>query len=93
MSEFREETVTGHNDIDGTGNGTLPPVGEEIHMPAHSIIPLLNAATLAGAIVSITLAWALVILFGVLWLWTTIRWIADTRRDINELPLDHSAHH
>jgi len=23
---------------------------------------------------------------------TTIRWVADTRRDIAQLPLDHSSH-
>jgi hypothetical protein len=73
-------------------NGTVPPVGEEIHMPAPSILPLLNAAALSLTIVSVTLSWVLVIVFGFLFLVTTIRWIADTRRDIAELPLDHSAH-
>jgi hypothetical protein len=73
-------------------NGLVPPVGEEIHMPAPSILPLLNAAALSLTIVSVTLSWVLVIVFGILFLITTIRWIADTRRDIAELPLDHSAH-
>ncbi len=26
----------------------------------------------------------------IVFLWTTIRWVADVRRDIAELPLDHS---
>jgi hypothetical protein len=73
-------------------NGLVPPVGEEIHMPAPSILPLLNAAALSLKIVSVTLSWVLVIVFGFLFLVTTIRWIADTRRDIAELPLDHSHH-
>jgi len=73
-------------------NGSAPPVGEEIHMPAASILPLLNAAALAGAIVSITLSWLLVAVFLALFLITTIRWVADVRRDIAELPLDHSHH-
>jgi Flp pilus assembly protein TadB len=73
-------------------NGTAPPVGEEIHMPAPSIIPLFNAAALALAIVCITLSWVLVAVFGFVFLVTTIRWIADTRRDIAALPLDHSSH-
>jgi hypothetical protein len=30
--------------------------------------------------------------FGVAFLATTIRWVADVRRDIAELPLDHSHH-
>ena len=73
-------------------NGLVPPVGEEIHMPAPSILPLINAAALSLGIVSITLSWWLVGVFGFLFLVTTIRWIADTRRDISQLPLDHSSH-
>ena len=73
-------------------NGSAPPAGEEIHMPASSIIPLVNSAALAGAIVTITLSWWLVAVCLTVFLITTIRWIADTRRDIAELPLDHSHH-
>ena len=73
-------------------NGAVAPAGEEIHMPAPSILPLINAAALALAIVSITLSWYLVIFAGIIFLWTTIRWIADIRRDIAELPLDHASH-
>ena len=73
-------------------NGTIPPVGEEIHMPAPSVIPLVNAAALALAIVSITLSWYIVAFGGIVFLLTTVRWIADTRRDIAALPLDHQSH-
>jgi hypothetical protein len=72
--------------------GTVPPVGEEIHMPASSVLPLLNAAALAGTIVSVTFNVVLCVLFGIAFLWTTAIWIRDTRRDIAELPLDHSHH-
>ena len=72
--------------------GTVPPVGEEIHMPASSVLPLINAAALAGAIVTITFNTVLCILLAIVWLWTTIIWVRDTRRDIAELPLDHSHH-
>ena len=70
----------------------VAPVGEQIHMPAPSILPLINAAALAVMIVSITLSWYLVILAGIVFLWTTIRWVLDVRRDIAELPLDHASH-
>lgn len=72
--------------------GTAPPVGEEIHMPESSILPLLNAAALSGAIVTITFNTVLCILFVIAFVWTTVRWIRDTRRDIAALPLDHSHH-
>ena len=37
-----------------------PPAGEEVHMPAPSMLPVINAAALAIAIVSITLSWYIV---------------------------------
>ncbi len=69
----------------------IPPAGEEIHMPAPSLIPIINAAALAIAIVSITLTWYFVALGGLVFLVTAAKWIADVRRDIAELPLEH--HH
>ena len=72
--------------------GTVPPVGEEIHMPASSVLPLINAAALAGAIVCITFNTVLCILLAIVFLWTTVIWVRDTRRDIAQLPLDHSHH-
>jgi Flp pilus assembly protein TadB len=78
--------------LEAPDQGTVPPVGEEVHMPGSSIIPLLNAAALACTIVSVTLSPVLVIAFGIAFIWTTAIWIRDTRRDIAELPLDHSHH-
>jgi hypothetical protein len=69
-----------------------PPVGEEIHMPEPSVLPLYNAAALAFAIVSITLSWWLVAVGGLVFLVTAGIWIASTRRDIADLPLDHDHH-
>lgn len=71
----------------------VPPTGEQIHMPAPSVLPLINAAGLAFAIVSITLSWYLVAIGLIVFLGTAIRWIADTRRDIAELPLEHDDEH
>ena len=71
---------------------STPPVGEEIHMPAPSVLPLVNAAALAFAIVSITISWWLVAFGAVVFLITTVRWIADTRHEISQLPLEHEHH-
>jgi Cytochrome c oxidase subunit IV len=70
----------------------VAPVGEEVHMPPPSVLPLINAAALALAIVAITISWWIVGFGLVVFLGTAIRWIADVRRDIAELPLDHSHH-
>jgi hypothetical protein len=74
-------------------HSNVPPVGEQIHMPAPSILPLINAAGLALAIVSITLTWYLVAFGALVFVVTAIKWIGDTRRDISELPLEHGEHH
>jgi len=69
-----------------------PPAGEEVHMPAPSALPLINAAALAAAIVALTISWWIVGAALIVFLATTIRWIRDVRRDIAELPLDHPHH-
>ena len=70
----------------------VPPAGEQIHMPAPSVLPLINAAGLAFAIVSITLNWFLVGTGLVVFLFTAVLWIRSTRHEIAELPLDHESH-
>ena len=69
-----------------------PPVGEQIHMPAPSILPVLNAAGLATAIVGITISLILVIGGLLLFAATAIVWIGKARHEMDELPLDHSSH-
>jgi hypothetical protein len=70
---------------------TPPPVGEEIHLPGPSLLPILNAAGITIAVVGITTSVFILVVGLLLFLGTTIRWIADTRRDIAHLPLDHGA--
>jgi Flp pilus assembly protein TadB len=73
-------------------NNGAPPTGEQVHMPAPSIIPLINAAALALTIVSLTLNHIITVVAGIIFLITVVIWIRDTRRDIADLPLDHSSH-
>jgi O-antigen ligase len=69
-----------------------PPAGELIHMPAPSIIPVLNAAGLSIAIVGITISIVLVIAGLVLFVATAIVWIRGARREMEDLPLEHGHH-
>jgi hypothetical protein len=64
----------------------VPPAGEEIHLPGPSLLPLGCAVGIALTIVGLTLGPIFLIAGGVLFLWTTIRWIGETRRDVGELP-------
>jgi hypothetical protein len=66
-----------------------PPVGEELHLPGPSIIPALNAAGIAIALVGLTFHWVLIVAGGLLFLGTTVRWIRDVVRDVDALPLEH----
>lgn len=71
---------------------TPPPVGEEIHLPGPSLLPILNAVGITLSIIGITLGWELIAVGLPLFLVTTYKWIASTRRDIAELPPEHSPH-
>jgi hypothetical protein len=70
-----------------------PPVGEQIHMPAPSILPIVNAAGLAIAIVGITISIVMVVVGLLVFAVTAIAWIRDARREFGELPLDHHGGH
>jgi hypothetical protein len=67
----------------------IPPAGEEIHIPGSSIQPLLLAVGLTVALIGVTISWVLTIFGGVLAIWVIVRWIADTRREVDELPVEH----
>jgi hypothetical protein len=71
----------------------IPPVSEEIHLPGGSIQPLLLTIGITMALLGVTLGLPLLIAGLVLTIWVIVRWIADTRRDIAELPLHHDGEH
>jgi hypothetical protein len=66
----------------------IPPVGEEIHLPGPSILPLLTAAGVTLALVGVTTIWEVSVIGAILTIVCVLRWIGDTRREIDELPLD-----
>jgi hypothetical protein len=73
-----------------TPDPNLPPVGEEIHLPGPSLLPLLSGIAITAMVIGTTISWYLSIAGLILFVVTTVRWIADTRRDIDELPEDHA---
>ena len=60
----------------------VPPVGEEIHLPGPSILPFLTAIGITMIIVGLTTFIEVTIGGIVLTVWCVVRWIFDTRRDI-----------
>ena len=66
-----------------------PPVGEEIHLPDASLIPIINAVGAALSLVGLTtmliFTWVGLAVFFV----SLVLWVRDSRRGIDELPLEH----
>jgi hypothetical protein len=70
-----------------------PPVGEELHLPSPSLVPILNAVGVVLALLGLTIWRGLLVVGLLLFAFTLVRWIRDVTRDIGELPADHRAGH
>ena len=70
-------------------DGSVPPAGEEIHLPGPSAKPAVLALGATIALLGVTWDWKVVAVGAVIVLLVTASWIADTRRDIDELPPGH----
>ena len=69
-----------------------PPPGEHIHLPGPSLQPVLLALGITLALVGVTIGRFLLVSGLILAVWVTVRWIADTRREMAALPEDLDAH-
>ena len=65
------------------------PVGEHIHMPGPSLLPVLNCVGLALVIIGITEGLVFLVGGGSLFLATTIIWIVKASQEISHLPDEH----
>ena len=65
-----------------------PPAGEEIHLPGPSVLPALTAVGITLTLIGLTTFIELTFIGAVMTVWCVVRWIKDTRREVNELPLD-----
>jgi hypothetical protein len=66
-----------------------PPVGEELHLPGPTLIPLLSALGITLIVIGTTITWFLSIIGLIIFVVTTVMWIRDTRRDVQSLPDEH----
>ncbi len=64
-----------------------PPPGEEIHLPGSSTLPILTAVGITLTIVGVTTFIELTIAGAILTIYCVVRWVRETRKDIDELPL------
>jgi hypothetical protein len=75
------------------GEIDAPPLGEEIHLPEPSLVPILNAVGVALALVGLTITYFLTAVGLVLFLVTLVRWVRTTKQDISALPAEHRSPH
>lgn len=66
-----------------------PPASEDIHLPGPSLLPFVNAIGITLTVIGTTIAWWISALGVVIFLLATIRWVRETRRDVDELPEEH----
>jgi hypothetical protein len=66
----------------------VPPVGEEIHLPGPSILPMLTAVGITLALVGVTTFIEFTVVGVILTVGCVVRWTKDTHHEIDELPLD-----
>jgi hypothetical protein len=77
-------------DDDAAREQSLPPIGEEIHLPGPSLLPLLLAVGITLTLIGVTLGLELTVVGLAITIPVTIRWIRTTRSDIDELPPSHN---
>ena len=66
-----------------------PPAGEEIHLPGPSLLPIACAVAITLIVIGTTLNLIFSAIGLVAFVIIVIRWVADTRRDVDELPEEH----
>jgi hypothetical protein len=66
----------------------VPPTGEEIHLPGPSILPILTALGLTLLLVGVTTFIEFTVIGALLLIGCIVVWIKDTRREVDELPLE-----
>jgi hypothetical protein len=71
---------------------SAPPSGEEIHLPGPSLQPVLLTFGLTLSLLGVTLGPFILFSGIILSVWVIVRWVGDTRRDINHLPEDLDEH-
>jgi hypothetical protein len=71
---------------------TPPPVGEEIHLPGGSILPLTVAIGLTLLVIGTTIWWVWSALGFIITVVSIGLWVRDVRHDVAELPEDHHHH-
>ena len=66
-----------------------PPVGEQIHVPAPSLLPVLLAVGVMLALVGVTVSLILTVVGLVIAIPVLVIWVRSSREELDELPPGH----
>jgi len=66
----------------------VPPAGEEIHLPGPSILPVLTGVAITLLLIGVTTFVEFSVAGGLLLIGCVVAWLKDTRREVDELPLE-----
>lgn len=69
----------------------VPPVGEEIHLPGPTFLPVACAIGITLTIIGTTIDWIWSATGLIIFIVTVTLWVRDVRRDVDSLPEEH--HH
>jgi hypothetical protein len=69
--------------------GRLPQPTEEVHLPDPSFLPVNLAIGVTIILVGVVLSWFIAAFGLIIVVWVMAKWIAATRREMRELPLEH----
>jgi hypothetical protein len=70
----------------------VPPAGEEIHLPGPSILPVLTGVAITLLLIGVTTFVEFSVAGGLLLIGCVVAWLKDTRREVDELPLEAHEH-
>jgi hypothetical protein len=76
-------------ELDRDDGPALGPPTEEIHLPDPSYLPPVMALGITLMIVGIVLGLPVIIVGAIVFLITLVRWVRQTREEMQQLPLDH----
>jgi Flp pilus assembly protein TadB len=75
---------------DGEHPSPAPPAGEELHLPGPSILPFAAAIAITLVVVGTTINLIISIVGLIALVVIVVRWVGDTRREVAQLPEEHT---
>jgi Flp pilus assembly protein TadB len=67
----------------------VPPVGEQIHLPGPSYLPVVVAFVVSAFVVGVVVSPVIAVAAAIAFVIATVRWARQARAELASLPLEH----